>query len=438
MARWLDLIFELLLGTKPGTPITDGMVITENTTLQPGVHYLPNGIKIAAPGITLDGNGATIIGRNREGRGIIVDGQDGVTIKNLRVRDYYHGVYASRCKQLTINDCQITSTAELGSNTVFLDIWLPVERAYGSGILLSEVENSTINKNDLQHQMNGLLTYNCNRLTVRGNVTSYASGFGIHLYNTNDSLFEENFADYCCRWHPRGERTGYMGADATGFLVVYGSSRNVFRRNYARLGGDGFFLAGLSPRYEFKPCNNNLFEENDASYCPNNGFETTFCQENTYRKNIANFCNHGFWLGFSSTFTLEDNQMNTCYRAGIAVENGFDFAVKGNSFANSPHGILLWSKHIPNFSNVVPKNDTSYNWTIERNTFTRNGKGIRIASNQDHGVRPYAPGGPLPHDHTIRNNTINDNRIGIELVSVEKTLMDNNTFAGNVEGDVRE
>ncbi len=418
--------------------VTDGMIITENTTLQPGVHYLPNGIKIAAPGITLDGNGATLVGHDRSGRGVIVDGQDGVTIKNLKIRDYYHGIHASRCKGLKIKDCQITSTAEQAPNTIFLDIWLPAETAYGGAILLSEVEDSTISKNDLQHQMNGLLTYNCKSLTVRQNVASYSSGFGIHLYGTTDSLFEENFADYCCRWQPRGERTGHMGADATGFLILSGSSRNIFRRNYARLGGDGFFMAGLNPRYEFKPCNNNLFEENDASYSPNIGFEASFCQDNVYRKNVTNFCNYGFWLGFSAGFKVENNQMNSCNQAGVAVENGFDFVITGNTFANSSHGILLWSKHIPNFSGVVPKNDTSYNWTIETNTFTRNGKAIRIAANQDHGIRPYAPGGALPHDHTIRNNTIHDNRIGIELVSVEKTVMDNNTFAGNVEGDVRE
>lgn len=438
MARWFDRIFGFLHVGKPVTLVTDGMVITKDTTLQPGVHYLPNGIKVAAPGITLDGNGATIVGYNREGCGVTVNGQDGVTIRNLKVRDFYHGIYASRCKQLTVTDCQITSTAELAPNSIFLDIWLPVERAYGGAILLSEVEDSTISKNDFQHQMNGILTYSCSRLTVSENVVNYASAFGIHLYNTNDSLFEENFADYCCRWHPRGERMGYMGADAAGFLVIYGSSRNIFRRNYARLGGDGFFLAGLNPRYEFKPCNNNLFEENDVSYSPNNGFEATFCQDNVYRKNIANFCNHGFWLGFSSGVLLEDNQMNTCYRAGLAVENGFDFAVEANTFANSPHGILLWSKHIPNFASVVPKNDTSYNWKIERNTFTRNGKAIRIAANQDHGVRPYTPGSPLPHDHTIRANAMNDNRIGIELAGAERTMIENNTFSGNVEGDVQE
>jgi parallel beta-helix repeat protein len=221
-------------------------------------------------------------------------------------------------------------------------------------------------------------------------------------------------------------------------LVVSGSSRNIFRRNYARLGGDGFFLAGLNPRYEFKPCNDNLFEENDVSHSPNIAFEATFCAGNIYRNNTANFCNYGFWLGFSERNTVESNQMNSCHQAGIAVENGVGFVVRNNTFQNSAHGIMLWSKHIPNFATVVPRNDTSYDWTIEKNTFVHNGKAIRIAADQDHGTRPYTPVGPPPHDHIIRENIIKDNRIGIEIRGAEKTIIEANTLDGNVEADLRQ
>ncbi len=417
---------------------TDGMVITEDTLLEPGVYFVPNGIRIIEDGITLDGNGATIIGRARDGRGIQVKDQQGVTIRNLKLRDFYHGIYARRCNDLTITDCQITSTAEVAANTVFLDIWLDAERAYGGGILLQEVEDSAVSRNDLQHQMNGLLTYDCKRLTVRENNASYCSAFGIHLYGTSDSLFEENFADYCTRWQPRGGRGGHMGADAAGFLVVAGASRNIFRRNYARMGGDGFFVAGLNPRFEFRPCNNNLFEENDVSYSPNIGFEATFCASNIFRSNTVHACNYGFWLGFSATNVLQNNTINHCIQAGIAVENGYGFVVQENRLFGNTHGILLWSKHIPQFDTIVPKNTTSYNWRIERNTFQRHDKAIRIAANQDHGVRGYPAGGQRPYNHLIEANTITDNRIGIELVGVERTVMQHNSLSQNVEADVRE
>src|SRR2546421_10466711 len=100
------------------------MEIDADTTLTDGVYFLPHGIRIAADNVTLDGGGAVLIGANREGRGITVEGRKGVTVRNFRLRDYYHGIYARDCTDLTLERNQITSTAELAANTVFLDIWL--------------------------------------------------------------------------------------------------------------------------------------------------------------------------------------------------------------------------------------------------------------------------------------------------------------------------
>jgi parallel beta-helix repeat protein len=259
---------------------------------------------------------------------------------------------------------------------------------------------------------------------VRHNLANYNSGFGFHLYGTSDSLFEDNFADFCCRWERRGavgDRKGHMGADATGFLIVRGASRNIFRRNFARLGGDGFFLAGLTSQLEPMPCNDNLFEENDASWSPNIAFEATFSRGNIYRNNYADNCNYGFWLGFSRENILENNRIGHNRQAGIAVENGIDMQVRGNDFKENRHGILLWSKRIPEFDLPVPDNDTSRDWLIEHNTFTRNRKAIRIAADQDHGLREYSPHGtcPPPRNHTLRENQFIENVLDVELIGVE-------------------
>src|SRR5207248_1111470 len=133
----------------------DGMVIREDTTLAPGVYFLPGGITIGADGVTLDGNGALIVGSNREGVGVRVEGRRGVTVRNLRLREFYHGIRAERCAALTLAGNQIASTAEVAANTVFLDIWLGPDAAYGGGICLREVVDSTIADNDLQHQQSG-------------------------------------------------------------------------------------------------------------------------------------------------------------------------------------------------------------------------------------------------------------------------------------------
>ena len=405
----------------------DGMIIEEDTKLQRGTYIVPNGIHVVADSVTLDGNGALLIGKNRDGHGVHIEDRRDVIVKNLGLQQYEHGIYAKRCRNLTIERCHIRSTLEIDANTIFLNIWLPVERAYGGAILLHKVEDSRILNNDLQHQMNGVLAYHCQRLHVRGNLANYCSGFGFHLYDTSDSIYEENFADFCCRYEPRDRRHGHMGADSAGFLMAYKSCRNIFRRNFARMGGDGFFLAGLTAQLEPVACDNNLFEENDGSYSPNIAFEATFSRGNVYRNNIANHCNYGFWLGFSRENVIEGNEMIGNRQAGIAVENGIDMQVRGNTFRSNTHGILLWSKHVPDFAEVAPDNDTSRDWLIEKNTFEGNGKAIRIAADQDHGIRMLpASRLPKPRGHVIRKNEFRENQIEIELLSVEDTTSEDN------------
>jgi parallel beta-helix repeat protein len=426
---------------------TDRMSITKNTTLQPGIYLVPNGITIDADNVTLDCNGAVLIGAKREGRGITCEGHSGVTIKGARLQDYYHGVYCKDCGGLTISGCHVTSTAEVEANTIFLDIMLPAEKAYGGGIMLWNVSDSKIEDNDLQHQMNGLLTYACGKIEVKRNNASYSSGYGIHLFGTCDSTFEDNYADYCCRWNKRAEavgheQVGHMGADATGFLIMMASCRNVFRRNFARMGGDGFFLGGMGPGPVKMGSNDNLFEENDASLSPNIAFEATFSGGNIFRNNYADRCNYGFWLGYSWLNVIENNRMVHNRQAGIAVGNGHGMIVRGNEFHSNLHGVLIWTTPAESVRKIFPDAMTSHHWTIEKNTFIRNGKGVRIAKDQDHGVRPLpkdqqGTDEQRPRDMVIKDNSFEDNRIGIELVQTDNTTIEGNTMNHNVEANIR-
>lgn len=395
---------------RPITP-TDGMAISADTRLAPGVYHLPGGLRVVADGVTLDGGGALLVGAGG-GRGVEVIGRRGVTIKNLRVATYYHGIYAEDCADLTIAGCQARDSAELAPNTAFLDVWRPADHAYGGGVMLRAARDSRVVGNDLQHQQNGLLCYGCAGLSVRENVANHCSGFGFHLFDTSDSLVERNSADFCCRYEPRGPGQGHLGADAAGFLIVHGSCRNIFRGNLARMGGDGFFLAGLRPDLTPVPCDDNLFEANDASRSPNIGFEATFSRGNIFRGNRADGCNYGFWLGFSRDNLVERNQIRASLRAAIAVENGVGCTARENEIADGSYGILLWSKRVPAFAAAVPANDTSRDWQIIANQIVANRVGVRIAADQDHGVRPLPAGSPRcppPRNHLLRDNTFADN-----------------------------
>jgi parallel beta-helix repeat protein len=397
--------------------------------LEPKTYVLPEGITIEADDVTLDGQGATIIGMDKRGEGIRVSGRKNVLIKDLQVLNYYHGISIKQSEGVEIHNCTIHSTHEIQANTLFLDIWKPATDSYGGAVFLEQVTGANIHDNDLQHQMNGILSYQCKRLEVMRNNASYCSGFGFHLYETSDSIFADNYADYCCRYY-LSDSGSHLGADAAGFLIVYKSCNNVFQKNHARLGGDGFFLAGLTPDGIDVGCNNNLFEENDASYSPNNAFEGVFSKGNLYRGNKANHSNYGFWLGFSSDCILEGNQIHNNRQAGIAVENGIQFKVMDNDIQNNTHGILIWTRFYDFLKTVPNMNPTSSDWRIERNKLMQNKKAIRIAANQNHGIRPLdgETSSVSPHDHRIENNEIRNNVIGIELEKVQDTQMNQNVL----------
>lgn len=415
----------------------NGLHINQSIKLEQQIYFLPDGIVIDADDVTLDGNGATIIGNDEtSGEGIRVEGRKNVVIKNIRVLNFFHGIAVRNCTGIEVRDCTISATDEIPSNTLFLDIWKTASDPYGGAIFLEQVTDAKIHNNDLQHQMNGVLSYRCKRLAITNNNASYCSGFGFHLFETCDSIYENNFADYCCRYF-LSESSSHLGADAAGFLIVYGSCNNIFRNNFARLGGDGFFLAGLTPDGIDVGCNNNLFEENDASYSPNNAFEGVFSKGNIYRRNKANHSNYGFWLGFSGDCTLEDNQVYNNRQAGIAVENGVGFRVTRNDIRSNTHGILLWSRSYEFLKTVSNMNPTSSDWLIERNQLIQNRKGIRIAADQDHGVRALPEKSAAPHDHRIQSNEIRENIIGIELENVEDTQMIQNT-SRNIIAEVEE
>src|SRR5688500_16659197 len=215
----------------------DKLIINKDTQLEPRVYLLPEGITIDSDNVTLDGNGATIMGIDKtNSQGIKVFGRKNIVIKNLRVLNYYHGISVKQSSGIEISHCTISLTTEIQSNTLFLDIWKPAAEAYGGAIFLEQVTDAKIHDNDLQHQMNGILSYQCNRLDVRKNLANYCSGFGFHLYETCESTFAENYADYCCRYY-LSDAGSHLGANLAGFLIISKSSINFFRKIIASLAG---------------------------------------------------------------------------------------------------------------------------------------------------------------------------------------------------------
>src|ERR1044072_7207054 len=100
----------------------DGMKTTRDTTLAPGVYYLPHGIEVGADRVTLDGNGALLIGDNFQGRGVSISQKTGVTVKNMRVERYYHGIWVTASANVRVLNNAVTRTHEVPGPDVFLDV----------------------------------------------------------------------------------------------------------------------------------------------------------------------------------------------------------------------------------------------------------------------------------------------------------------------------
>jgi parallel beta-helix repeat protein len=407
---------------------TDGMEIREDTRLTPGVYVLPRGLRIAADGVTLDATGATLVGTG-QGIAVHVEGRRGVTVRGLSALRYTWGIRADDCDDFTVTGCTITRTAELEPFQYFLYLWKPVEESYGGAILLNNVRGGLIAENDLQHQQNGVLLYNCRDLTVRDNNASFNSGWGVYLSGSSDNRIERNTLDFCNRVYRRESGVERLEADAAGLVMVRGSSRNQVLKNMCRGGGDGIFIAGYEHPGVIEPCNDNVFEENDCSYSPNNAIESTFSQGNVFRRNICSKSNYGFWLGFSWENVLEDNLIEDNFIAGVAAEHAHTLTFRGNEIRRNREGIRLWTRGIAVLE-YWPGYEVSYDFDVEGNLFEENFLGFN-------GYTGKTTVDARCHDYRLRGNTFVRNRVGVRLAQIDGATVQGNTFTGQTVAAVQ-
>ncbi len=433
----------------------DGMKITRDTTLRPGVYFLPNGIEVGADNITLDGNGALLIGDDFKGQGVRVNQRIGVTLRNLRVERYYHGIWVNAGANIRVAYCHVTRTHELPAPDVFLDVWLGRAEAYGGGIFLSGVIDSFVLDNDVQHQQSGIMLYGCNRVEIVRNNASHNSGYGILLFESSENSVEDNIADYCSRIfasNPTSDKY-HNGADAAALVLMCSSSKNIVRKNKLRSSGDGVFLGGFHKDQIKVPCNDNLFEENDGSNSPNIAFEATFSQRNVFRNNRADNCNYGFWLGYSSETTVESNSIKGNREAGVAIEHGHHNVIAGNTFERNGVGVELWvnapdKRGAELFTQYYPESLHSHETRIEGNTFVRNETALHAWTERPlAAVEPsLRSGSPVVqdatprircHHFTVKDNTFKNNRVGVQFERVRDSAISGNTFAANLEAGIK-
>ncbi|MFH2000537.1 MAG: NosD domain-containing protein [Planctomycetota bacterium] len=182
---WLPVV--LMLGFSPlfaaNVIPTDYMVVTENATFDPGTCLLPNCVSIGADGITLDMNGAELIGSfNETGPGtygVTCIGRDSVTIRNGVINGYYYGMRIESGSFIEIWACDLSGNWVDPDSLAAPAPWLNI--------------NVNPNLNDTVNLGGGLFMKGVAEAVVSGNTMNNEEN-GIDLFNVTGSLIDHNTA----------------------------------------------------------------------------------------------------------------------------------------------------------------------------------------------------------------------------------------------------
>jgi nitrous oxidase accessory protein NosD len=379
--------------------------ITQDTALDLDKTY--GRIVIKASNVTLDGQGAWVIGstkgkpRTYKQTGISAEGVSGVTLKNVKVKGWETGLKVVNGSRWRIENCDFSDNfhdPEQGW-------WGPEFRG---GIVLEHVTHSTLRMNRANRVWDACSLIHSDDNTLEENDFSHASNTCLRLWTACRNRVRKNNLSWGLRI-----KTGEVHArDSACLLVESGSNDNRFLDNDVRHGGDGVFVRALNGWVS----SGNLFEDNDASYAHNNCFEGQ-SPRNTYRHNKANHGSHGFWLGISDQTVLEDNE---------ACDNGDP---KGHHNAPWPFSYApIVPKH--GHAGIIFAGPASHTIARRNKCLGNNGAGIALFgdSSPQHRYKDF--------HWVLEQNTIRGNRWGLYLEYVDWIDMAGNECVDNQESNL--
>jgi parallel beta-helix repeat protein len=399
----LFLLGNVVMADEPSASKTmREIIVTQDLTLEKDA-LLKARLIIKASHITLDGNGATLIGPGeigdaksleKAGIAVVMEGVTNVTLKNLKAKGFATGLQASDCTALRIENCD------------FSDNYQNVAHGWGElpargGLILTRVSDSAFIKNKANRVWDGIHLNGCNDNLVSDNDFSHCSNVCAKLWQSSRNRFLNNNLSYGIRIdRSKGE---VHARDSTCVLLETGSDDNYWFRNDITHGGDGIFIRVLNGWVS----RGNLFIENDTSYANNNCIES-WSPGNSYIRNKANHGSYGFWLGGSDQTRLIGNE---------AAYNGLS-----NGYHHAPE---------PGFKHggIVCVNGPGSHFVVDGNHVHHNGGG-GIVFRGDLGSK--GKNWRIRH-WVIQNNHSHDNEWGIYGQFATDVYLANNTFVKNAK-----
>jgi parallel beta-helix repeat protein len=354
--------------------------VTADITLDPSLTY--GRIVILKSGITIDGQGAWLVGNSNtnsgntkdyQGTAITADGISNVTLRNINAKGWESGLHIRNGEGWTIennNFCDNFHDPDFGWG----------ENGRRGGLVLEKVHQSTIAGNKANRVWDACVLVDSNDNVLRENDFSHTSNTCLKLWTACRNTIQNNVLSHGIRISP-GE---VHARDSTCVLIESGSDENRILTNDCTHGGDGIFVRVLNGWCS----TGNYFEGNDCSYANNNGFEC-WAPRNTFVRNKANHCSYGFWLGGSDKSRLIENEASF---NGLAAGHHNSPHLPGNGHA----GIVFMfgsSSHTVARGNVCRGNNgagialigdleskgqkwKAWHWIIERNSLSENRWGL--------------------------------------------------------------
>ena len=401
------LPFTFLTADPPAVKQKDAVkeiVVAKDITLDKNAT-LNARLVVAASHVTIDGNGATLVGdgaigkpKSLEAAGVAVriEGATNVTIKNLKARGFATGLAATDATALRVEGCDFSDNYHNPAHG-----WgeLPAR----GGIILTRVSDSTFVKNRANRVWDGIRLTDCDDNLVSDNDFSHCSNVCAGLWHSCRNRLLNNDLSHGIRIdRAKGE---VHARDSTGVLIETGSDDNYWYRNDVTHGGDGIFVRVLNGWVS----RGNVFVENDTSYANNNCIES-WSPGNSYIRNKANHGSYGFWLGGSDQTRLIGNE---------ASHNGLPTGYHNAPEPGFKHGGIVCVNG-PGSHFVVDGNHVHHNnggGIVFRGDLGSKGKNWRIR----HWV--------------IQNNHSHDNEWGVYGQYATDVYLANNTFANNARGN---
>lgn len=162
-------------------------------------------IQIEGNGVTLDGNRHKITGAG-SGWGVFFSDKNGITVRNLNIRNFSRGIFARDSSYNSFINNNITSNTESGIYVYSMNVHPLVGNTFinnqiGSngyrGIWVDYSNGATIQNNNiyLHSQYGILLWWLSSNNTVVGN-TIHNNSYGVYLgYSSNNNIYNNNFID---------------------------------------------------------------------------------------------------------------------------------------------------------------------------------------------------------------------------------------------------